>query len=108
MADEILEQIAKDPNFAESISSEYNDFKSLSVVNKAAASNKLFIKYKQFENAMNIAGETIYDQAIKINTLEDEFKNYGEYNEEEIKQKVKYKKINNSNEEKNKIIRECL
>ena len=108
MADEIIKQIASDPDFKQSLVIQYNDFDSLSIVNKAAESNKLFVNYKKLEAAMHLAGETIKDLDIEVETVYEKLSSYGEYDQEEINKKIQYKKINSSNEEDNKRIRNRL
>ena len=108
MADEIIEQIGKDPNFIKSIKPEYDQFNSLALVNKAEVSNKLFVKFKQYETGLQIAGETIYEQCLEIDELKNKVISYGDYNENEINEKVQFRKLNTNNENKNKIIRDRL
>ena len=91
MADEIIKQIASDPDFKESLVKQYNDFDSLSVINKASESSKLFVKYKQFETAMKVAGETIKDLDIEVETLHETLSSYGKYDQEEIDKKYNIK-----------------
>ena len=108
MADDILKQIANDPKFKESLAIELEDFKTLSVINKATESHRLFIKYKQFEEAMNFSGKTILDLDIENETLIEKLSSYVEYIQDEINKKVNYKKLNSSNEDDNKRIRRRL
>ena len=108
MADDIVKEIANDSVFKESLAIEYEDFKTLSVINKATESHRLFIKYKQFEEAMNFAGKTILDLDIENETLIEKLSSYGEYDLDEINKVMNYKKLNLSNEDHNKRIRNRL
>ena len=108
MADEIVEQIGKDPNFIKSIKPEYDKMNSMALVNRAEVGNKLFVKFKQYESAIQIAGETIYEQCLEIDELRNQIISYGDYNENEINTKVQFRKLNTNNENKNKIIRDRL
>ena len=108
MADEIVEQIGKDPNFIKSIKPEYDKMNSMALVNRAEVGNKLFVKFKQYEAAIQIAGDTIYEQYLEIDELKNKVISYGDYNEQEINKNVQFKKLNTNNENKNKIIRDRL
>ena len=108
MADEIIEELSSDKTFNDKLLLEFNDFNSLSITSKAAASNTIFIKAKQYEAAMKIAGETILDLDLENDELKEKLYSYGEYNKEEINKKVQFKKLNGSNEDNNKRIRKRL
>ena len=108
MSDEIIQQIGNDQNFIVSIRDEYQKFDEMSLINKAEAGKKLFIKFRQYEEAVQVCGNTIYDQCLEIGELKDKLTSFGEYNELEIKAAIQSKKLNTDNETKNKIIRDRL
>ena len=80
----------------------------MSIINKAEASKRLFLNLKKYESAMMIAGDTIYEQSLEIDELTNKLQSYGDYDENEINEKVQIKKLNTTNENKNRIIRERL
>ena len=108
MSDEIIQQIGNDQNFIVSIRDDYQKFIEMSLINKAEAGKKLFLKFKQYEEAVQICGDTIYEQSLEIDELKDKLISFGEYNELEIKTAIQSKKLNTDNETKNKIIRDRL
>ena len=108
MADEIIQQIGTDPNFIKSLKPEYEKFNSMTTVNKAEAGKKLFLNIKKYEAAIQICGDTIYEQCLEIEELTSKLNSYGDYNENEINEKVKFRKLNTNNDNKNKIIRDRL
>ena len=108
MSDEIIKQIGSDQNFIVSIRDDYQKFNEMSLINKAEAGKKLFIKFKQYEEAVQICGDTIYEQSLEIDELKDKLISFGEYNELEIKAAIQSKKLNTDNETKNKKIQDRL
>ena len=97
MADQIVEQIGKDPNFIKSVTPEYEKFNSMSLISKAEASKKLFVNFRKYKMAPQIASDTIYEQIIENNELKDKLTSYGDYNEQEINQNIQSKILNSSN-----------
>ena len=108
MGDEIIKCIKNDDAFYEDIKDDFQILKQSSIVNKAAASESLFINYKTLERAMDIAGDTIYDLSTERDILKNKLDSYGEYNAEEVKKLLQNKKIKQSNDEKSKIIKQEL
>ena len=108
MSEEIIEQVSNDVDFYKEIKEEFDNFNTLSVMNKSAVAPKIFLKYKQLEKAMEIAGDTIYNEINKNEVLQEKLEKIGEYNEDEINKLCIFKKTNTTNQDKNNKIRKAL
>ena len=99
MSNEIINYFANNKEFKNEIKEEYIAIKNLSPANKIALTPDLFAKFKQYEAALKLAGQTIIDLDIENEALMNQLEKYGKYDPEEIKRTIKFIELQESNKD---------
>ena len=102
--EEYLEVIKNDEAFKEELVEEINELKTINIATRAELCTGIFIKKRQAEKALQLAGDTIYNIGIERDHYLSELEKVGEVDHIKVQATLSKRKSETPQSSKNKYI----
>jgi hypothetical protein len=98
---EVIEYIKNQPSTKQEVATAIAKYKSASLATQAAAGEKMIAQVTVYDEAIQIMGDSIYDLNVENDSLRTMI---GHVDEKEVQDLCQKRKMNDSRNDKNKII----